>query len=115
MNFRVTGVLLIYAFYYFTNHTKGMSYLKKLGILLVMITVYYYFYTWARVDFTSQAAWNENFAKYWPWLLGHYAAMAIIAAYNGEQGWKNKAFGALYSIYYPLHMFILGLIQVLGQ
>jgi hypothetical protein len=36
--------------------------------------------------------------------------MLIIASYNGKQGPKNKAFNMFYSLYYPLHQLVLGMI-----
>ena len=112
-NYKFVGVLIIYAFYYYIKHTDKMSFIKKVAILIPMITVYFCIYTWARVNFGGPAAWLENFMKYYPWLIGHYAAMIIIASYNGKQGPRNKALNMIYSIYYPLHMVVIGLIAML--
>ena len=115
MNFRLTGVLIIYAFYFFIlkSREKNWSYLQKLGVLLIIITIYYLVYNWGRVDFGTWAAWKENFIAYGPWLIGHYAAMCIIAGYNGKQGPRNKAFQFVYTIYYPAHPFVVGALKLL--
>ena len=111
-NYKFVGVLLIYAFYYYIKHTSGMSFLKKLLILIPSITIYFLLYTWARVNFGGPAAWLENFMKYYPWLFGHYAAMILIASYNGKLGARNKVFDGFYSIYYPLHMVVIGIFNL---
>lgn len=111
LNFKLVGVLLIFAFYQYVKHARELSFLKKLLILCGIISVYYYLYTWARVDFESWSAWVEKFVAFWPWLVGHYVAMVILAAYNGKPGLRNKAFQVVYSVYYPVHMFALGLIR----
>lgn len=112
-NYKFVGVLLIYAFYFYIKHTKNMPFWKKLFILIPSITVYFCLYTWARVNFGGFPAWLENFRKFYPWLFGHYAAMIIIASYNGKQGPRNKVFNGLYSIFYPLHMVVIGLLEIL--
>ena len=112
-NYKFVGVLLIYAFYFYIKHTKKMPFWKKLFILIPSITIYFFLYTWARVNFGGFPAWLENFRKFYPWLFGHYAAMIIIASYNGKLGPRNKAFNGLYSIFYPLHMAVIGLIAML--
>ena len=111
LNFKLVGVLVIFAFYQYVKRARDLSYLKKLLILCGIISVYYYLYTWVRVDFESQSAWTEKFIDFWPWLVGHYAAMVILAAYNGKPGLRNKAFQVAYSAFYPVHMFVLGLIR----
>lgn len=112
-NYKFVGVLLIYAFYFFIKHSRNMSFLKKLLILIPSITVYFCIYTWARVNFGGLSDWLENFMKYYPWLFGHYAAMVIIASYNGKLGYKNKVFNNLYSVFYPLHLAVIGIIEIL--
>lgn len=112
LNFKLVGVLVIYAFYFYIKHTQGIPFAKKLGILLVMITIYFYFYVWARSGFTGQAAWNAKFMEIWPWLLGHYAAMVIIAAYNGTKGWSNKVFNLVYTVFYPAHLLVIAVIAM---
>jgi hypothetical protein len=112
-NYKFVGVLLIYGFYFYIKYAKNMSFWKKLLILIPSITLYFCLYTWARVSFGGFQAWLESFMKYYPWLFGHYAAMIIIASYNGKLGPRNKVFNGLYSVYYPLHMAVIGLIAML--
>ena len=113
LNYKFVGVLLIYGFYFYIKYAKKLSFWKKLLILIPSITLYFCLYTWARVSFGGFQAWLESFMKYYPWLFGNYAAMIIIASYNGKLGPRNKVFNGLYSVYYPLHMAVIGLIAML--
>ena len=112
-NYKFAGVLLIYAFYFFIKYAGNRSFIKKFLILSAIISVYFCIYVWARASFGGPAAWLEAFMKIRFWLIGHYAAMLIIASYNGKQGKRNKALNLLYSIYYPLHLAVIGLITML--
>jgi len=109
-NYKFAGVLLIFAFYFYIKHAGKLNFIKKFLILSAIITVYFCVYVWARADFGGPSAWLTAFMKIRLWLIGHYAAMLIIASYNGKQGPKNKAFNMFYSLYYPLHQLVLGMI-----
>jgi len=112
-NYKFAGVLLIYAFYFFIKYAGKKSIIKKFLILSAMISVYFCIYVWARASFGGPSAWLEAFMKIRFWLIGHYAAMLLIATYNGKKGPGNKAFGVIYSIYYPLHLMVLGLFEMI--
>ena len=109
-NYKFAGVLLIYAFYFFIKYAGRKSFIKKFLILSAMISVYFCIYVWARASFGGPEAWLEAFMKIRYWLIGHYATMLLIASYNGKQGPRNKVLNVIYSIYYPLHLAVLGLI-----
>ena len=111
-NYKFAGVLLIYAFYFFIKYAGKKSFIKKFLILSALISVYFCIYVWARASFGGPEAWLEAFLKIKFWLIGHYAAMLLIASYNGKQGPKNKALNLVYSIYYPLHLAVLGLVAL---
>ena len=109
-NYKFAGVLLIYAFYFFIKYAGKQSFIKKFLILCAMISVYFCIYVWARASFGGPEAWFEAFMKIRYWLIGHYAAMLIIASYNGKQGPRSKALNVIYSMYYPIHLAVLGLV-----
>lgn len=113
MNFRAGGVLLIYFFYWFMQAKRDATFRQRLAVLIPAITVYYLFYTWGRVDFGGWSAYVAKLTESSPWILGHWVAMALIAGYSGERGWRNKVFDTVYAVYYPLHMAIIGCIRLL--
>lgn len=112
-NYKFAGVLLIYAFYFYIKHSGKLSFIKKFLVLSAVISVYFAIYVWARASFGGPEAWLEAFMKIRFWLIGHYAAMLIIASYNGKQGPRNKVCNVLYSVYYPLHLAVIGVIEML--
>ena len=103
-NYRFAGVLLIYAFYAFTSSCRDMSFGRRFVVLSVIITAYWLLHVWVRVDFGDMRMFMAEMRNVGAWALGHYLAMILVAAYDGRQGLKNKAFDLLYSAYYPLHM-----------
>ena len=109
-NFKFAGVLLIYAFYFYIKYAGKKSFIVKFLILTGIISVYLCFYVWARAGFGGLQACLEFLYKIRFWLIGHYAAMLLIASYNGKPGPRNKVFSTIYSIYYPLHIALMGLI-----
>ncbi len=114
-NYKFAGVLLIYAFYFYIKYAGKKSFIKKFLILSALISVYFVIYVWARASFGGPSAWLEAFMKIRYWLIGHYAAMAIISLYNGKQGPRNKIANFIYSIYYPLHLVILGILELVWK
>ena len=109
-NYKFVGVLLIYAFYFYIKYAGKKSFIVKFLILSGIISVYLCIYVWARAGFGGLPAWLEALYKIRFWLIGHYAAMLLIASYNGKPGPRNKVFSIAYSIYYPLHLALMGLV-----
>lgn len=112
-NYRFAGVLLIYALYAFTCNSRQASGGQRFVTLAAIITAYWLLHVWVRVDFGDLRHFMAEFTQLWPWMFGHYAAMALVAAYGGEHGPRSKAFNLLYSAYYPLHMLAIWGIRLL--
>ena len=86
---------------------------RRFAFLMLMITAYWLVFNAAYSGFAGWDAYVSMLNTYAPWFLGHIAAMAIIAGYNGAIGYRSRAFEWLYSIYYPLHMFVIGFLRPL--
>ena len=69
-------------------------------------------YFWVRSGFGDAERWRTEVMNYAPWIAGHMIAAGIISSYNGELGYQRKWFKTLYTCFYPLHMIIIGLIQI---
>ena len=111
-NYKFAGVLLIYAFYFYLKYAGNKSFAVKLLILITILGVYFIVYVWARTGFKGFGEWLEMYEKVAPWIIGHAAAAVFLAAYNGKPGPRNKVFGWVYSLYYPLHMAVLGIVLI---
>lgn len=120
-NYKIAGVLLVYAFYAYLNYVTDdsgrprFSYLKRLGLLLGIMAVYIPIYHWARVSFALGSQYGEAFIKYLPWYLTHIPIAALLAFYTGEVGYRKRWFGNFYSWFYPGHLLLLGIIRLLAK
>lgn len=85
---------------------------KHLGIMLIF-ALYLPLYFWVRSGFGNTARWWEEVVNYAPWIAGHVIAAFIISLYNGELGYHKKWFRRLDLSFYPVHIFVIGLICVL--
>lgn len=110
-NYKFAGVLLVYAFYYYLNHMENKSYIRRLGMLLVIFVCYIPIYHWARYDFCGLGTFIEKLtgANTW-WYLTHILIAVFLATYTGELGFYSKKFKRVYRVFYPVHLFIMGVI-----
>ena len=111
-NYKLVGVLLVYAFYYYQNHILQKGFGIRLITLLVMIAVYLPFYHWARYNFCDATVFLENLQgdNTW-WYITHIGVAALLATYTGKLGPYSKGFKKIYRCFYPAHLFILGCIK----
>lgn len=110
-NFKLTGALLIIAFYYYLESFESMSIPKRMGALLLIMAAYWPLYIWALGDFCNFATYVQLLQEYLPWMIAHLLIVIPLALYNGELGYRGKAFNFLYSWFYPLHFVVLGFIR----
>ena len=109
--YKIAGILLIYLYYFYSLHLKDLNYIKRLAILLGLTSVFVMTY-WFQVNkFTvSDTLFNPNLT--WTvYLLNYIAPVIILSFYSGKKGYSNRTFRLSYKIFYPLHLFILGLIK----
>ena len=119
-NFNIVGPWLVIAFYWYIRAAKKAeregnrwSWGKRILVLLFIFVCYLIPYFWVRSGFGNPARWWEEVVNYAPWVAGHVIAGLIISFYNGELGYHKKWFSRLYTAFYPLHTFVIGVICIL--
>ena len=119
-NFNLVGPWMVIAFYWYIRRSKDASasgnswpWAKRFLIILAGFACYLVIYFWVRSGFGDPARWWKEVADYAPWVAGHFLAALIISFYNGELGYHEKWFRKLYASFYPLHLYVVGIIYVL--
>lgn len=117
-NFNIVGPWLVIAFYWYMRMAKkGNQYkwnwLKRFGTLLIIFVCYLCIYFWVRSGFGNFARWWKEIIDYSPWLAGHALAVLILSFSNGKLGYHEKWFRNIYIIFYPLHIYIIGILCLL--
>ena len=113
-NYKFVGVLLVYAFYYYLNHSEGKNYLFRFLSIVLIFALYIPVYHWARYNFCSLTDFAEKLTTAnICWYTTHIAIAACLAAYNGKLGYHGKGFKIVYKWFYPAHLLILGIIYQL--
>lgn len=114
-NYKMVGVLIVYAFYIYLDYAEEhkFNYFQKLVTLLAIILVYIPVYQFARMNFTLGPKYFAALFKYGSWWFAHIFTMFILAGYNGQLGNKNKLVNQIYSIYYPAHLFVIGVLKLI--
>ncbi len=118
-NFNIVGPWLVIAYYWYLRKNKEAlaagkprPWIKRFLILAGFFMIYLPIYFWVRSGFGNAARWWSEVTKYAPWIAGHLIAAGILSTYNGKQGYHRKWFKTLYTVFYPLHLFIIGLILI---
>ena len=120
-NFNIVGPLLVVAYYRYLRNYKNAQkagnpwpWTKRFFILAGIFMLYLPIYFWVRSGFGDAARWWSEVTKYAPWIAGHMIAAGILSFYNGELGYHRKWFKTLYTCFYPLHLFTIGLIRIIS-
>lgn len=117
-NFNIVGPWLVISFYWYIRISKNVckskvKWNRRFATLLGIFVCYLCLYFWVRSDFGSVARWWNEVVNYSPWVLGHFIAALIISFYNGKLGYHKRWFRNLYLSFYPVHMYIIGIICIL--
>ena len=119
-NFNLVGPLLVIALYWYDRAARGIGHGNKpwpiprrLIALVAIFLAYLIVYFWARADFGGVDAWWGQVSSRAPWIVGHFLALLIICLYDGTLGYHEKWFARLYTAFYPLHLFVIGMINML--
>lgn len=117
-NFNIVGPWLIIAFYWYLRMAKeGNQYkwgwLKRFGSLLTIFLFYLCIYFWVRSGFGNLDGWCKEIINYSPWVAGHALAVLILSFSNGKLGYHKKWFKNLYTVLYPVHIYVIGIICLL--
>jgi len=116
-NFNLVWPLLIIAYYWYLRYARNEEktenkwwWIKRFCILLGIFTVYLPIYFWVRSGFGNWAEWIEQIKTYLPWIGGHALAALILSFSNGKLWYHKKWFKIFYTLFYPVHALIIGLI-----
>jgi len=121
-NFNLVGPLLIIAYYWYLRYSKNeektenkRNWIKRFWVLLWIFAIYLPVYFWVRSGFGNITEWLEHVKGYLPWIGGHVLAALILSLSNCKLWYHKKWFKWVYTLFYPVHALIIGiLIVVLG-
>jgi len=114
--YKVAGVLLIIFFYLYLCKADEMNLWQRIGVLIVLFAVYWFFYIWARAGFRSEPEFPRMWTGLKRYLPGTFAAIIPIALYNRKLGYHSRWFQIFYSCFYPLQFIVLLIVRAgMGQ
>ena len=121
-NFNLVWPLLIIAYYRYLRYSRNgektenkRSWIKRFWVLLGIFVIYLPIYFWVRTGFADATTWLEHVKEYLPWVGGHVLAALILSLSNCKLWYHKKWFKWVYTLFYPVHALIIGiLIVVLG-
>ena len=119
-NYNFVWPRIIIAFYWYIRYSRNeektenkWSWIKRFWVLLLIFAVYLIIYFWVRSKFGGLNAWLDAVTQYLPWLAWHVLAALIISFSNCKLWYHKKWFKIFYTLFYPVHAFIIGLIIIL--
>ena len=108
-NYKLVGVLLVYAFYRYLEKNLDKAYFIRLASILGIFIVYIPLYHLARKGF-ALAAFSFND---WCWYGTHILVAWLLAGYLGKLGYRNQTFKTAYRLFYPAHMVFVCILKFL--
>ena len=119
-NFNFMWPLLVVAYYRYLRYSRNEEktenkwwWVKRFWVLLGIFVIYLPIYFWVRSGFGDWAAWMQQITNYLPRIGGHALAALILSFSNGKLWYHKKWFKIFYTLFYPVHAFIIGLIIIL--
>ena len=116
-NFNFVWPLLIIAFYRYLRYARNeektenkRNWIQRFWVLLGIFAIYLPIYFWVRSGFGDWAAWMQQVTKYLPWIGWHALAALILSFSNGKLWYHKKWFKIVYTLFYPVHALIIGLL-----
>ena len=116
-NFNFMWPLLAIAFYWYLRYARNeertenkWNWVQRFWVLLGIFAIYLPIYFWVRSGFGDGAAWMQQITKYLPWIGGHVFAALILSFSNGKLWYHKKWFKIVYTLFYPVHALIIGLL-----
>ncbi len=116
-NFNFVWPLLIIAFYRYLRYARNeektenkRNWIQRFWVLLGIFAIYLPIYFWVRSGFGDGAAWMQQVTKYLPWIGWHALAALILSFSNGKLWYHKKWFRIVYTLFYPVHALIIGLL-----
>jgi len=119
-NYNFMGPLLIIAFYWYIRYSRNeektenkRDWVKRFWALVWIFLIYMPIYFWWRTGFGNSTALLQEVMNYLPWIAWHIIAALILSFSNCKLWYHKKWFKILYTLFYPFHMLIIGLIITL--
>jgi len=119
-NYNFVWPRIIIAFYWFIRYSRNeektenkRSWVNRFLVLIGIFTTYLVIYFWVRSGFWDGNAWMQQVTKYLPRIGGHALAALILSFSNGKLWYHKKRFKIFYTLFYPVHAFIIGVIIIL--
>lgn len=119
-NFNFAGPLLIIAYYWYLRYARNEEktenkwwWVKRFWVLVWIMIVYLPIYFWVKSGFADSSVLIEQVKYYFPWIVGHILASLILSFSNAKLWYHKKWFKIFYTLFYPVHAFIIGLIIIL--
>lgn len=116
-NFNIVWPLLIIAYYWYLRYSRNeektennWNWIKRFSVLLWIFMIYLPIYFWVRSSFGDTSAWLWQIKQYLPWIWWHAVAALILSLSNGKLWYNKKWFKVLYTLFYPIHALIIGII-----
>ncbi len=119
-NFNFVWPLLAIAYYWYLRHSRNeektenkRNWIQRFWVLLGIFAIYLPIYFWVRSGFGDGTTWMEQVTEYLPWIWGHCVAALILSFSNGKLWYHKKWFKIFYTLFYPVHALIIGLLITL--
>ena len=119
-NYNLMWPLLIIWFYWYLRYSRNeekiankWSWIKRFLVLLWIFIIYLPIYFWVKSWFVDAATRLEYIKRYSPWIVWHLLAALILSFSNWKLWYNKKWFKYIYTLFYPTHALIIGLIITL--
>ena len=119
-NFNLVWPLLAIAYYWYLRYARNEEktenkwwWIKRFWVLLGIFLIYLPIYFWVKAKFWDIHVWRDKVIEYLPWIGGHALAALILSFSNGKLWYHKKWFKFFYTLFYPIHALIIGLLITL--
>lgn len=120
-NFNLMWPLLIIWFYWYLRYSRNeektknkWNWIKRFWALLGIFIIYIPLYFWIRSWFADVTTWLWQMKEYLPWIGGLILSALILSLSNCKLWYHKKRFKYVYTLFYPVHALIIGLILIFG-
>ena len=106
-DYRIPGVLLIFACYFCLEHFDSWYFGKRIAALLIVLILYYAFLCWVGCGFGGLEAVWKYLKAMGVYGIPHLLLVPLLASYNGKLGPRNRILHRCYQWLYPVHLGLL--------
>jgi len=119
-NFNFVWPLLIIAYYWYLRYSRNedktankWNWIKRFWILTWIFVIYLPIYFRVKSWFWNAIEWLAQVKQFLPRVWWHILAALILSFSNWKLWYHKKWFKILYTLFYPIHALIIGIILVL--